>query len=229
MAASDVVSWLVNTRMVPTRDTAVVLCRKMTDRGLLLPLNNNTKEFHDNSILWKIRVQNCDVIFRAWLTLPFLDSTWMCWGTGTSETATILADDRRQTARCTASVGNWERDNCTKSVSACFILKREFHCGSDDTRAKSTTNASLVSPFHQSLRDEWTDYRDHIGSDVVDWMMSNLPIKSRREGVELGKRLMAANYFTFIDAEGAQPFKDRKIFFCLRVSVPPLFALIKPG
>src|SRR3989344_9555978 len=57
-------------------------------------------------------------------------------------------------------------------------------------------------------------------------MMTHLPIKSRREGVELGKRLMAANYFSFIDAEGAQQFKDRKVFFCLRVPLSPSSAAL---
>jgi hypothetical protein len=45
---------------------------------------------------------------------------------------------------------------------------------------------------------------------------------------------MAANYFSFIDAEGAQQFKDRKVFFCLRVrsslpSLPPCVLEYQPS
>lgn len=117
-----------------------------------------------------------------------------------------------------ASLGNSGRDNCTKSENACFIPRQAFQCENEDTKARYIISVSPVTDhsivfIYLILNLPLL----HIGSDAVDWMMSNLPIKSRREGVELGKRLMAANYFTFIDAEGAQPFKDRKIFFCLRV------------
>lgn len=177
--ASDAVSWMVKSRTVQAREAGVVLCRKMASRGYLLPLHNS-KEFHDNSVLWKIK-----------------------------DVEPAVGEKR------------YKRDSHNLGRRSTSDSQVHNFCGELGEGQLYEVSEQLFHPesgitLRERRHKNKVYYKCFTGSDVVDWMMTHLPIKSRREGVELGKRLMAANYFSFIDAEGAQQFKDRKVFFCLR-------------
>lgn len=51
-----------------------------------------------------------------------------------------------------------------------------------------------------------------VGSELVDWLMSHLPLRSRKEAVHIGNRLLNEGYLDSV-VEPGKPFKDHFLFY----------------
>lgn len=51
-----------------------------------------------------------------------------------------------------------------------------------------------------------------VGAELVDWLMCHLPLRSRKEAVQLGNRLLSEGYLENV-AEPGKPFKDHYLFY----------------
>jgi serine/threonine protein kinase len=51
-----------------------------------------------------------------------------------------------------------------------------------------------------------------VGTELVDWMMTNLPLRSRKEAVQLGNRLLQEGYLEHVVDKGKK-FKDQYLFY----------------
>lgn len=51
-----------------------------------------------------------------------------------------------------------------------------------------------------------------VGSELVDWLMCHLPLRSRKEAVQIGDRLLNEGYLESV-VEPGKPFKDHYLFY----------------
>jgi len=51
-----------------------------------------------------------------------------------------------------------------------------------------------------------------VGQEAVDWMLQNLPIRDRDDGVALGQRLLNSNYIKHV-SDNKKGFKDGEFYY----------------
>jgi hypothetical protein len=59
--------------------------------------------------------------------------------------------------------------------------------------------------------------KSFLGEECITWMLKNLPLRNREEGVKLGQKLMD-NQFILHASKSSKPFKDGNSFYVFSVS-----------